>query len=712
MLIGAQGPVANAIRTSAASCGWTVAEVQRGDDPIASMKGAAVAVVLHAPGSDVALYETVLRAVTASLVTDRPLQRVVTVTPWPIRSRHRPSIVERYEAVEEEARSAGMTLVVLRHGLLVGSQQNPGPADGVLFGRVGPWLPVPGDGKQELRPLLVDDLAQVVTHALTVEGSSTTYVEGAETFTLAGLVKRLNGASTRVRGFRGATPIATALVLPGLAIVGFLLDRAGPLYWVSLLVAITLYTAGISISARLVAAQRLLPQEDFLLLGGPPRAEILGASLRRVGDEWGRDPVNERKRKRDRKRSVARYRATAGSPFIAGFLLILGSMGVLMGGHDALLLPTLLPRLGGLLLCLAGLAVAVGGGSLFLVGWPGRYVLAFVGAVVGAASLLMLVVAALVNGDPSAWTLIAFYMLIICLACCFALARRGWTVVSSWLLDNGPKILGSVAAGGVLALVGQLLYSSVYVPSAATPGVSVRASLALARPIGKNRMALDATIALKNFTKNEVNVLGGYYAVRLSRLLRSQPPPENRRVSQKQAIRWAETLQARQPVRGYATRQAQVVAERGLVAAPGTFLAPGEEIRRTFVVAIPRRRSIASLVVELAVARRRFEVPVPDAPSISQADHTRVTTETAGIEDLSWVHKVTRSARYIHTVSAFEISALPHCPGVSLVAWIDGQESVNPAGVCATVQGRIVRRLADHYGVISTGTSTEIVVRP
>ena len=715
VVIGSRGPLPAAVQTALKDAGWMIAAVRRGDDPLARATGATAAVVLEGMSGDPALYETALQAVAETLSESPTVERVVTLTPVHPRTRERVQARERFEAAEEEARRAGVPLVVLRYGLVVGMERHKGPADGVLFTKRLGLMPTTGQDEQQVRPVLAGDLAALVARALDAEDPPDVLdVEGPETVRLRDLLGRLG--ARRVWRFGPAWP--SAVVVVSLALLALpmavLVASADPALWVAVpatVVAVLGYSIGLAVAGRLFAAQRLLPDSDLLLRATEPK-RLLGVPLRKLEAEWGSDPARERAELHKRQRALRRFRAQAASPAIAVFLTLLGIAALLVGGHDAVFASAFGLRLTGVFMALAGFVCAFGGVSLWFVGWPGRYVAAFVGGLLGTAVLLVLFVVALVNQDPPVLAGVVFYLLLAAAGCCIALARRGWTVVSRFVAAHWRKALSTIATGGAVLALAQVLFTSVYLPTAGTPSVSMAAALKPAGMVG-DRMALNGTVTVTNSSKNTVNVLGSYYTVRTAGLASATPTPEATELPEATRNAMQRTLYANEPVRGWAAERDRGVAERGVLTAPGWFLEPGEKLERHFVVVVPRDAHLATLHVSIALARRRFDVSTPFWATIDEVDARRVVIQAAKIEDRSWIHRLTRSPRYIHTVSPFEASSLPDCaPGTILIAWIDGDELTDDYTPCTTASTHLSSRFTDYYGLTWSETSAQAAVAP
>jgi len=96
-------------------------------------------------------------------------------------------------------RNSGIPFTIFRPGLVYG------PGDRVLsmFARMllfSPVFIIPGNGRQRVQPLLVDDLAECVVMALEERGRNRVFeIGGPETMSLNGLVKLLMDVTGRRR---------------------------------------------------------------------------------------------------------------------------------------------------------------------------------------------------------------------------------------------------------------------------------------------------------------------------------------------------------------------------------------------------------------------------------------------------------------------------------------------------------------------------------
>ncbi len=705
---GAQGEIAEACRGAMLSVGWKVTAVRRGDDPADAARHADHVLVLDGDMGNAPAYRMALQALSHALRDVDDLRHVVAITPQPKSQREHDGVGRRFREAEDDARAAGLHLTVVRYGLLVGTPTQRGPSDGSLFVDHVPLVVVPGDGEQTVRPLLIEDFAQVVLVALSqpAEDHEPILVEGPETMTVNHLTRCLNSDSVRVARFRPSVARWMPAVWLLASLFPFLALTLPAAVDVWLLgVATALWVAALIAGDRVQRAQRSLPGEDWVLAEGDGERQVFGVPLRKISEVWGRAGRDKRRQQRDLRRSLRRYRAHEAAPLVATFFVALGLTGFVIGAHDALFVPTLGARLSGTALALAGLVTAVGGASLLLVGWAGRYVIAFVGGVVATLTLVVMVLAAVVNGDPSVWTVLAGYLAAAAVWSCFLLARRGGAALVSFIRKHGYRTATSLAVGGALAFAGQFLYETLYVPTTATPTVSLQAELKEGTAHG-GRVPLATTIRLMNPTPNSVNVLGSFWVVEVSRATRVTPPAAGRldRVEGK----WERMLATQGRIRGYARLTDTVVVDHGNLGQAGTFLEPGEEIQRRFVVLAPRVGDVATLSVHLVVARRRFQTPKPYSPAIEQVPGQRFINTVTQIEDPSLIHRVTRSKRYIHGVVPVKPRRLAACEPQGLhFVYIDNDAATDLDKTCALDSAR----LDTHYGMTVAETVSELALK-
>jgi uncharacterized protein YbjT (DUF2867 family) len=197
---GASGQVGRALVRRLSSGGVTVRTAGRGESPEPAFAGARV--VAHLAGTlqprrgdsyRSANLDTVLATIEAARRTG--VERIVFLS-YVGADPASPNDYLRCKGEAEEALlGSGAEASVLRLPHLIGSPDEPGPTAGAFIRRGRLPVVVPGSGRQRSAPVLVDDVAEVLAHAVT-EGSPAGVHElaGPEVFELRALVELLNGA--------------------------------------------------------------------------------------------------------------------------------------------------------------------------------------------------------------------------------------------------------------------------------------------------------------------------------------------------------------------------------------------------------------------------------------------------------------------------------------------------------------------------------------
>jgi hypothetical protein len=676
VLTGADGPVADAVELKLREKEWEVVRLARGDDLEEAVASASAVVVLDAarPFVNVADYLVVLGAL-ADAVPGSAVERVVTVTQWG--AGHE---IEQFREVMREAEQgfpdANTRLTPVRFGLLVGTPDQQGPNDGALFaalrargGKPRP-LYVPGSGEQKVRPLFVDDLAAIVSFALegAVDDGPEILAEGSEELSVEDLVGRLNGDDVPIRQ----------------------ISR-----WHSVLFAVRPM-----LSIRMDVAKELLPERDMLLRPDPPPKALLGVPVRPPAEVWTGHAVSQRALRGKRTRHARIYRLPPWSAFVSGVLVLLGAGALVVGLHDVLTVPTLGARLVSLGLLLAGAFAVVGGLGLYVTSWAPRYAVALLAGAVMFVAVIGLLAAALVNGDVEWWWMVWGYVAFFVFAACVLLWRRGGLAVAD-LMRTSVKVTGSLVAAGVVVGLLQFVYSSVYVPTVASPAVNADVRLEPG-PMVRGLRTVDVVLRMKNVSSQAVNLLGGTYALDGSRVRPSQRPSggEIGRLA-----RWESELRAGVPIESAAERVAWARLDRGPVVEAGVFLEPDEEMERRFVAHVPRRVEVLTARVSLALARRRFRGFETPTVSVRSTEGGAVADYVGEIDDPSLLHKLIRTPRYVHMAHALDGTVPSRCGPALMVAYIDDKPVTNltEAG-CSDFE----RRKAEHYGVVFSGAGTEV----
>lgn len=712
VITGAQGEIAAAVVRRLREADFDVDPLERGDDLTTRVPIADAIVILDTvTGTD---YRLALEAV-ADAVDRADIQRLVSVTVVPHMEKERKAFLARAEAVESELTSAGYPLTAIRAGLVVGSPDQPAPADAALFAEGTKRMTMPGDGSQVVRPILLEDLATLVIAALEAETPPVRVAaEGPEELSLKTLLQKLNPkVQVRSQGRKWVQTVARSLLgfLPLFLAFQSLVQSTTPVekllgtdplavrflfggdIFTPLVFFIVLGLMMMMVSTWAIGqdATDLLPGTELRLQDEAPRGTLLGESLRRVGDVWTEQTLAEREHKRGRRGRARKYATMQGSYLIAAFLILCGAGALVLGVHDAVVpVSGLGGRLAGVSVAIAGTVMALGGVGL-LSTWASRYALGFLGSVTCTITLLAISVSAVVGGDPQWLTLIAaLYLIPMAVACLAALWKRGGLVVGNVLATRGQKVLGSVILGGTVATLAQVLYTSVYLPSTVMPTLSREAEITPAGVVNlgdardHRRLALSAKVKLRNPSKQAVTVLGAFYVVHLFRAAPAEPKNTRERHTAAGVEREAE----------FAQEKRSLVVERGKVLESGSSLEEGEEVNKRFVVLAPVSYTHASLRVDVALVRRRYR----RQGNLSVHRHREaagIQHSVAKIEDPAWLHLLTRSPRYVHVIHApgTEVGCRDH---VEIAAYVnDDRASDDRNHQWCPEPGR----LEEHYGV-------------
>jgi hypothetical protein len=683
VLTGAEGPVADAVERKLEERGWKVVRLARGDDLKEPVAGASAVVVLDAarPFVNVADYDVVLGAL-ADAVHGSAVERVVAVTQWAAGgdlARFREGIKKAEQAFAD----TGKSLTPVRYGLLVGMPHHEGPNDGALFAPLRGWrgkprpLYVPGRGAQRTRPLLVDDLAAIVSFALdgAVDDGPEVLAEGPEEVSVEELLGRLNGEEVSIRRITRWHRAVFALL---------------PMLYV-----------------RMAAARALLPERDVLLRPDPPGGTLLGAPVRPPTEVWDRRARSQRALRGKRTRHARIYRLPPWSAYVVVVLVLLGAGAFGVGLHDVLTVPTLGARLVSLGLLLAGAFAVIGGLGLYVTSWAPRYAVALLAGGVMFAVVLGMLAATLINGDVAWWWIAWAYVAIFVFVACYLLLQRGGLAVADFMRTS-VKVTGSLVAAGVVVGVLQFVYSSVYVPTVASPAVNADMRLEPG-PMVRGLRTVNVVVTMRNVSSQPVNVLGGTYALEGSRVVhaRSRSGSGSKRG---RLADWERQLQAGAPIESAAERTAWARLDRGPVVDAGIFLEPDEEIERRFVAHVPRRVEVLTARVDLALARRRFRSFETPTVRVQSTGSGAVADYVGKIDDPSLLHELIRTDRYVHVAHALDGTVPSRCGPSLMVAYIDDKPVTNLAEAgCPDFE----RRKAEHYGVVFSGATTEVhLARP
>lgn len=672
VLTGGRGEIATAIQAYATKNDWRVNIVERGDDLEEAVNGAQAILVLDVarPLAEASDYRTALRAVAATL-EDFAVDHVASVTMLPADEGARMAFLEAANKAEAEFRAAHPKLTPIRCSVVVGTLNLEGPSDAVIRAN-GPAKLVPGDGSQRIRPILVDDLAKIAVTALSLPDPPTNEVaaEGAVELTLDALIRDFNGQKIRILHYPPAV-----------------LDVVFPLFpWLA-------YTT-----------RTQLPRADFLI-GEATCDEVLTVKQKPVAEVWTDQARKERLHRAARRRARSVYRTTRSSWLIATYLIMLGLAAAVVGLHDAFVTSTLAPRVTGILLVLAGVFMTSAGATLFARYWKHRYEAAFLGGAVASVLLTVIWAAALVNGDaPSLWRFpIGPYLIAAALGMCFALWRRGGLLIAQFLRKGGLRRVSAILLGTTAIALVQFLYGSIYVPATATPTLTITATTAPGKAVA-DRRPLTIEITVRNSADQAVNVLAGSYEVIAYNTESRAPLDSSKPVEDATLDSWRKSILNTGRIRMDASDSRAHLVEIGGLLSPGTFVEPGEQIKRKLVAYMPANYTTATLSIDVAVARRRFENQLSFSLDVTKAQGEPVLDAVDQIDDLSWLHKLTRGKRYIHAVGALGPKPLSVCPGGRLVVFIDNEHATDLLhGACS----KRAKSMEKHYGITYTDTAVE-----
>src|SRR4051794_28449493 len=341
----AKGEVARAIMRPLAALGYEVVVAARGDDLGAVIRDAAAVVILEGTVRGGVDYHVALEAV-AEAVEQSRVRKLVSVT---IAPEHVPEHARALEAVLDQGHRP---LVGIRAGLVVGSPTTPGPIDAALFANPKPALVRPGDGKQRVRPIVVDDVAALVSAALAAPAPVPPLrAEGPDEMSVDDLLKQLNpgvGVARERIGLRRA--------VLGLWILSIVLFAA-----VALGAPIGALVPGLSAVAAMAAtvivtpgSTSLLPAKNLLI--EPTETDALATvKPQHICDVWTPAALKTREWKSELRRSARKRRRIPGSALIAMFLLANGTAALVAGLHDLVTVVSGLgSRMAGLTLAAAG----------------------------------------------------------------------------------------------------------------------------------------------------------------------------------------------------------------------------------------------------------------------------------------------------------------------------------------------------------------------
>jgi hypothetical protein len=398
---------------------------------------------------------------------------------------------------------------------------------------------------------------------------------------------------------------------------------------------------------------------------------------------------------------------------VAFAAFIFGTVDLLAGGDIPARVVGGLFLAGSLILCAGVWALAIARHGQ-------RYAVAFVAAVTAIALSGYVLLATLTAPDARDTGLIAgFATLLGALGSAAILWRRGGLAVRDLVTKSGgraPRTLLSFVFGGTLIGLGQFWYTDVYRPESAVP--TVKATVAMKEKARSGGMvAVEVSVDVENGGPRALNVLGSLYQVALV-----EPEP-NRHGADTDVRREARILRSvayDEPSHRFARVGPGRVVESGTPVPYAYALEPGEEYSRRFVVYIPEagRLRVLRTTLYFVVSRRKFRgLEVKPA---EVADRGRAVYRVASLGEGSALELITRKRRHLHVIERRTATRprigrkavpTPECflyP--ALTAYIDHDERVvpPPGGEC----GPDAAELADHQGLASTHSTTEVVVKP
>jgi hypothetical protein len=606
-------------------------------------------------------YVTAVRAVIGGLAGLPTVERVVAITYCPGQPEARDEYRKRALRAEEDLRSTGIPLIVLRSILIVGTPREAGPSDLELF--LGPRRRVwrPGSGKQRIHPLLIEDLAEVVAAAAlkpATEAISGTYeLGGPEELSADDLIKTLNGQSVPI----GRLP------------------------------------------ALLVRSPSHIPPRDVQPPTPSPEIESdFGKGLRSVKTVWTEQAVRTRSRStRNRNRAaVVRYARPPLSWFAAGFFALIGIPTTVVGFHDLFVVSEVGVRITSVFLILAGAVLCFGAVALLLVRWRTRFALGILGSVVAFLVALFLLLARLSSGDPrGGWDWLWPSIMLLSTAIALMLWRRGGPLLRASTSTKRIRALASAITIGAIVSAAQFWYSSFYLPAAASPTISVDAELTKTAVRGQN-VVLSGTVTAKNETDVRVNVLGSAYQVVGMKVDRKAPVHQS-------DVGFA--LMYETPARRYTRVKDSRVVQASEVMPNRSFFDKGEEVTRSFITYINRKRfDAAALRMNLVVARRKLVVsPDPESEPTIKAGTGQIEYKQY-LASQGWLRALTRGRRYVKVREAmFSRSVHPlrcyYHPTLEVYVDREGRAPDSSRGCDDYNQD-----LAEFYGLVGTGTSDEV----
>lgn len=205
-ITGASGQVGTLLAAKLAAAGVEVTPLGRGDDWEAGIAGAEAVAALAGtlkpgPGEDfhTANVETAARAAAAARAGGG---RRIAFLSYIGAATDSPNAYLRAKGEAEELLLAsGVPVTIFRCLHIYGPPEHPGPTAGAFIATGPRKVIVPGDGRQRIAPLYIDDIAAALASTLTRPDAPTGVFElgGPEEMSMDEFVRAVNGGAARIR---------------------------------------------------------------------------------------------------------------------------------------------------------------------------------------------------------------------------------------------------------------------------------------------------------------------------------------------------------------------------------------------------------------------------------------------------------------------------------------------------------------------------------
>jgi hypothetical protein len=321
-----------------------------------------------------------------------------------------------------------------------------------------------------------------------------------------------------------------------------------------------------------------------------------------------------------------------------GWLIVLGTAAIVVGGHDLLVATETTVRLWGTLV--------FGGGAVLIAGAIGLHhetpqgrALARVAALLGIALGLMTFLVQVVSDEPDDRLLLWGTIM--------ALSAGALWVVHEVTPDEERglgvwkqlPVLKSVVSVGVLISVGQFWYTAIYVPTTAPANLSLEPKLT--QEVQGDRVVLRGLVTIRNTSGTRVNVLASYLDVAVTDAGLAPDDEGDFRTQLTQSHGDGQPLAVR-----YMRIPPMKSVMHGSPIPNGTYFEPGEVITREFLAWVPKGTyTFASATVAMTIARgRTLGLELAGHPPTSDGSST---VEITRIPDAGWLRSLTRGSRYV-----------------------------------------------------------------